>query len=935
MKYTSLLSAFLVLLSCGWQLAAAEAPNYQKDVEPLLRKYCVGCHNDAEPEADLSLQSFKSLQGESSEGPLLKPGDPSASQLVAVMLGSVEPKMPPEDEPQPSKDEINRIVQWIKAGAPHGDSPESSPWKLPVDPIPSSAAVRPVSALAVSPDGKQIAIGRYGQVQFFQLDNGGAYDQGKPALEIAGLPGKVTSLHFARDGKQIAVASGLTGLAGYAAIFTTDTGKEVQNFKGHGDILFDAEISPDGKTIATCGYDRKIVLWDIESGKQLHELTGHNGAVYDVGFSPNSKFLVSGSADDTCKVWRVSDAMRLDTLPQPLKEVYCCAFSPDGKTIVAGGADNNLRVWKFVSQNGPKINPMIQARFAHEGPVQRLAFADDGRKLFTIGNDLAVKLWDTTNYSELKLWSDRPEVAMTAAYAAPSKSLFLGQMNGEVQRITWTDEELNSQQMQRVASIEPKPIPATDMAAIPEAEGNDTPDTAQKVAFPAKIKGTIHNEAEGPDVDFYRFSALAGQTWVLETNAARSKSPLDSHISVYHADGTPVERIKLQAVRDSYFTFRGKDDSTSDDFRIFNWEEMKLNQYLYSSGEVVRLWLHPRGPDSGFKVYPGEGKRWGFFDTTPLAHALGEPCYVVEPVPVGQNIVPNGLPVFTLYYENDDESRRTMGDDSRLFFTAPADGDYLVKVRDVRGFEGDKFTYELSARARQADFRVDNAFRDIAIGAKSYREVRFRCARMDNFDGPIDVRVEGLPEGFTITSPITIEEGQIEAMGVLYAGESAKTLDEEQLKRIKIVASAKIDDKEVTHDVAGFKKIEIRDKTKLAVRIEPAEKGAAPIKKGEDGLLEFEVQAGETIMLKVVADRQGDNGNISFGKEGSGRNLPFAVNVANLGLNGLMIMSGHDEREFFITADEVAQPTSRLFHLQTGSDGGHATQPVLLHVRPN
>lgn len=933
MKTASLLSFPLVVVSCFWQLAAADTPTYTKDIEPLLRKYCVGCHSDVEPEAELSLHTFQSLLGNASEGRLLTPGDPAASQLTAVMLGSTEPKMPPEDEPQPSQDEINRIVEWVKAGAPKGDASSGSPWKLAVEPIATSATVRPVSALAVSSDGKRIAIGRYGSAALFSLDEQGAYDASKPLAEITGLPGKVTSLNFHRDGSQIAIASGVTGLAGYAAIFATDTGKLLKAFEGHADILFDAEISPDGKTLATCGYDRKIVLWDIESGKPLHELTGHNGAVYDVGFSPDSQFLVSGSADDTCKVWRVRDAMRLDTLPQPLKEVYCCAFSPDGKTIVAGGADNNLRVWKFLSQDGPKINPMIQARFAHEGPVQRLAFADDGQKLFTIGNDLAVKLWDTSNYSELKLWSDRPDVSMAVGYAAPSNSLFLGQMNGEVQRITWTSDALNTQQAQQVASIEPMPIPASEMHATDEAEGNDTPKAAQQVTFPAKIKGVIHNQADGPDVDFYRFSALAGQSWVLEINAARAKSPLDSHLSIYHADGTPVERVKLQAVRDSYFTFRGKDDATSDDFRIFNWEEMKLNQYLYCGGEVVRLWLHPRGPDSGFKVYPGEGNRWGFFDTTPLAHALGEPCYVVQPIPSGQAIVPNGLPVFTLYYENDDESRRTMGDDSRLFFNVPADGDYLVKVRDVRGFEGDNFSYELTARPRKEDFRVDNAFRDISIGTQSYREVRFRCSRIDNFDGPIDVQIEGLPEGFTVASPITIEEGQVEAMGVLHANQSAKTLTEEQLKQIKITATAAIDGKSVTHEVAGFKKIDVRVKTKLALRIEPAEKGASPIQQHEDGLLEFEVQAGETIMLKVVANRNGDNGNISFGKEGSGRNLPFAVNVANLGLNGLMIMSDHDEREFFITADEVAEPTSRLFHLQTGSDGGHATQPVLLHVR--
>ena len=87
-----------------------------------------------------------------------------------------------------------------------------------------------------------------------------------------------------------------------------------------------------------------------------------------------------------------------------------------------------------------------------------------------------------------------------------------------------------------------------------------------------------------------------------------------------------------------------------DDFRVFNWEEMDLNQYLYANGEVVKLWLYPRGPDSGYMVYPGKGARWGWFDTTPLAHPLGEPCYIVEPYAPGTGVVtwnPGGTPAMS------------------------------------------------------------------------------------------------------------------------------------------------------------------------------------------------------------------------------------------------------------------------------------------------
>ena len=129
---------------------------------------------------------------------------------------------------------------------------------------------------------------------------------------------------------------------------------------------------------------------------------------------------------------------------------------------------------------------------------------------------------------------------------------------------------------------------------------------------------------------------------------------MDPFIAIFDSENRPVLRTRLQAVRDSYFTFRGKDSKQFGDFRLFNWQNMHLNDFLYAAGEVTRLWMYPRGPDSGYNVYPNEGDRWTYFGTSHTTHALGEPAYVVRPLAADEKHVANGLPVFEVFYENDD-----------------------------------------------------------------------------------------------------------------------------------------------------------------------------------------------------------------------------------------------------------------------------------------
>ncbi len=908
-------------------------PDYQKQVAPLFKKYCTGCHNDEDREGKFSLESYASLQKGAKHGPALLPGDPKGSLIVRLLTGAAKPAMPPKDELKPQPEEISLIEAWIEAGARGPEGKEPDRLTLIVPKIASQTKVRPVVAMDATRDGQWLAVARDSEVALYNGTGEKAVHADHPARTLGSFPGKVTALHFSPDGSRLVTASGVAGLGGVAALWNVADGALIRRFDGHRDILYDAELSPDGKTLATCGYDKNIELWDTEFGKHLRTLEGHTGAIYDVAFSPDGRFLVSASADDTCKVWRTADGFRMDTLPQPLKAEYTCAFSPDGNAIVAGGADNNIRVWRFVSREKPDINPMVIARFAHEGAIVRLAFTPDGSRLISLAEDRTIKAWRTSDYTEIKLWDNQPDVASAIAFAPDGASFNIGRMDGSLAAYS-----ISASSPAETAPLRPA-TEVVDMRALStvnesaEQEPNNAVGQGNLIKLPAKVTGAIAGGPAGQvDADFFRFSAKAGEQWVFEINAARSQSKLDSFLEVLDNQGHRLPRVLLQAVRDSYFTFRGKDGNEAGDFRVFNWEEMKINDYLYANGEVVKFWLFPRGPDSGFVVYPGQGLRWGYYDTTPLAHALGEPCYIVEPHPPGTKLVANGLPVFTLHFENDDDAHRELGKDSRLVFTAPADGEYLLKVKDVRGLQGPEFRYTLTARELRPDFKVTLTGADATVGPGSAREFKVSAQRIDGYDGPIRVDITGLPPGFSTTSPLLIQEGQFEAFGIIMAEPGAAAPADAVAKASVVTASGRIGGHEVTHPVNNLGTLKLGPAPKLKAIIATAEGGAKPLNESPNAPLEFAIEPGQTIMLKVKVERHDFKGQVLFGNDGSGRNLPFGVFVDNIGLNGLLVLENLQEREFFVTADRSTPEQTRLFHLTTGAAGGVSTQPVLLRV---
>ena len=125
-KRSLIVAVFLAL--CAFDAAAQEGAkpkekpqvSYEKDVAPVLEKFCAGCHNaDEEHPSELYMESYESTMKGGKHGVAIKPGSSKESLLMQKMskdppFGKV---MPPPRKKTPTPEQVELIRAWIDQGA--------------------------------------------------------------------------------------------------------------------------------------------------------------------------------------------------------------------------------------------------------------------------------------------------------------------------------------------------------------------------------------------------------------------------------------------------------------------------------------------------------------------------------------------------------------------------------------------------------------------------------------------------------------------------------------------------------------------------------------------------------------------------------------------------------------------------------------------------
>ncbi len=238
---------FVALCLPGWDataaVAASEKTTATRAVMRLLKAECFVCHNQEKKKGGLVLTSRERLLEGGDDGAVVMPGKPEASLLAKALVKDADPHMPPKK--QLTDEQIKIVRDWIKGGLAWDDTAlvEEDPI-VPLDLQVLPATYQPVLALALSPEGGKLAVGR----------------------------GRAVVIHDV-------CATNLPVLA---------------QFEAHRDAVQSLAWSSDGRWLASGGF-RRLAFWNGESFKPEGEWTnGLAGRITSIKFLPDGDtFLVA------------------------------------------------------------------------------------------------------------------------------------------------------------------------------------------------------------------------------------------------------------------------------------------------------------------------------------------------------------------------------------------------------------------------------------------------------------------------------------------------------------------------------------------------------------------------------------------------------------------------------------------------------------------
>ncbi|WP_220197478.1 WD40 repeat domain-containing protein, partial [Ktedonospora formicarum] len=252
---------------------------------------------------------------------------------------------------------------------------------------------------------------------------------------------------------------------------TSAPGKVLSTYNSSHGVALATSWSPDGKRVASVGFDSTVQVWNATSGKLIWQqsLTG----THSVAWSPDGKYVAVGTmvmggdaGEGLVYVLSATDGERQFISQKHNHGITGVSWSPDSTRIAYGvengivevldlknnGRDNktyhldagdlvgavafspdgNWLAWVVTTPGTPKVTVVdiasgeAKSYQEHTDLINAIAWSPDSTRIASVSNDKTVRVWTVTTDETQQVYTGHSDMVLSVSWSSDGKYMVSG-----------------------------------------------------------------------------------------------------------------------------------------------------------------------------------------------------------------------------------------------------------------------------------------------------------------------------------------------------------------------------------------------------------------------------------------------------------------------------------------------------------------------------